>query len=51
MIIPLSTITPMARAIPVNDMMFDVIPNAFSRIKLVAIVMGIWMIMLAALRQ
>ena len=39
--IPLSTITPMASAIPVNDIMFDVIPNALRRMKLVPIVIGI----------
>ncbi|MCY1558136.1 hypothetical protein D9M68_950440 [compost metagenome] len=31
--------------------MFDEISNAFNRIKLVAMVMGIWMIILSALRQ
>ena len=51
MIIPLSTITPIARAIPVNDIMFDVMPNAFSKMKLVAIVIGICMMMLIALLQ
>ena len=51
MIMPLSTITPMASAIPVSDIMLDDIPKAFSRIKLTAIVIGIWMMMLSALRQ
>ncbi len=51
MIIPLSTITPMANAIPVSDIMFDDRPNAFSRIKLTAMVIGICMMMLNALRQ
>lgn len=51
MIIPLSTITPIARAIPVSDIMFDVSPNAFSRIKLIAMVIGIWITMLKALLQ
>ena len=41
MMIPLSTITPMARAIPVRDMIFEDIPKAFSRIKAVAMVTGI----------
>jgi hypothetical protein len=43
MMIPLSTITPMARAIPVRDMIFEDIPKALSRIKAVAMVTGIWM--------
>ena len=38
MIIPLSTITPMASTMPVKDMMLDEIPNAFNKIKLVAMV-------------
>jgi len=41
MMIPLSTITPIAKAIPVKDIMFDESPNAFNKIKLVAIVIGI----------
>ena len=41
MIIPLSTITPIARAIPVKDMMLEEMPNAFSSMKLAAMVMGI----------
>ena len=51
MIMPLSTITPMANATPVNDIMLDDKPNALSRIKLMAMVMGICMMMLNALRQ
>lgn len=51
MIIPLSTITPMARAIPVNDIMFEERPKALSRINAMAMVMGIWIMMLNALRQ
>jgi hypothetical protein len=51
MIIPLSTITPIARAIPVSDMMLDEIPKRFKRIKLMAMVTGIWMMILKALRQ
>ena len=51
MIIPLSTITPMANAIPVSDIMFDDKPNAFKRMKLMAMVIGICMIILKALRQ
>jgi hypothetical protein len=41
MIIPLSTITPIARAIPVKDIMLEEMSNALSKIKLAAIVMGI----------
>jgi len=41
MIIPLSTITPMASAIPVSDIMLEEIPNAFNKMKLVARVIGI----------
>lgn len=41
MMIPLSTITPIANAIPVNDMIFEEMPNAFNKIKLAAIVIGI----------
>ena len=51
MIIPLSTITPMANAIPVSDIMLEEIPNAFNKIKLMAIVIGICKTMLNALRQ
>src|SRR5688572_32236051 len=51
MIIPLSTITPIASAIPVRDIMLDVIPNALSKIKLVAMVIGICIMMLIALLQ
>lgn len=41
MIIPLSTITPIAKAIPVSDMIFELIPKALSKIKLAAMVIGI----------
>ena len=41
MIMPLSTITPIARAIPVKDIILEEIPNAFNKIKLAAIVIGI----------
>jgi hypothetical protein len=41
MIIPLSTITPMASAIPVSDIMLDDRPKAFNSIKLMEIVTGI----------
>lgn len=51
MMIPLSTITPMARAIPVKDMMFEERPNALSRINAIAMVIGIWIMILNALRQ
>jgi len=46
-----TTMTPMARAMPVRDMMLEDRPKALSKIKLMAMVMGIWMIMLRALRQ
>jgi hypothetical protein len=51
MIMPLSTITPMASAIPVSDIIFDERPNAFNKIKLIAMDTGIWIIMFNALRQ
>ena len=41
MMMPLSTITPMASAMPVSDMILEEIPKAFRRIKLAAIVIGI----------
>ena len=41
MMIPLSTMTPIAKAIPVNDIILDEMPNAFSKMKLAAIVIGI----------
>ncbi len=41
MIMPLSTITPIAKAMPVSDMIFELIPKALSKIKLAAIVIGI----------
>ena len=44
MMMPLSTITPIASAIPVNDMMLDESPKALSNIKLIAIVTGICII-------
>jgi hypothetical protein len=51
MMMPLSTITPMASAMPVRDIIFDETPNAFNKIKLIAIVIGICIIILIALRQ
>jgi hypothetical protein len=40
-IIPLSTITPIASAIPVRDIILDDNPKAFNMIKLMATVTGI----------
>ena len=41
----------MASAIPVRDMILEDMSKALSSMKLAAIVIGIWMIILSALRQ
>ena len=47
----IATITPIARLIPVKDMILEEVPKAFGKIKLTTCVITICMMILIALRQ